>query len=180
MVGGCGTATAMKPRPPRPPLDAAQLGEMAAAYAARYGTTQVKLARYLAAKVRARGWAGTDAPPIPALVQRMVAAGAVDDRAWGEAKTGSLARRGYGAGRVRGALAAGGVDADMRAELAATVDGAAAADAYARRRRLGRYASAPRSPDETRRDLAAMLRAGHGFAAAKAALGGVASDEHEE
>lgn len=155
---------------PRPPLDPATLGEMAAGYAARYATTRQKLARYLAAKVRARGWADNGEPPVAAMVERMVAAGAVDDRAWGEAKTGSLSRRGYGAGRVRGALAAGGLETDMRNELAGGVDAEAAAEAYARRRRLGRFAAGERTPEEARRDMGAMQRAGHGWAVAKAAL----------
>lgn len=171
----------MKPqRAPRPPLDAAALAEMAAGYAARYATTRAKLARYLVAKVRLRGWEGEGEPPVAALVERMVAAGAVDDRAWGEAKTGSLSRRGYGAGRVRGALAAGGVEAEMRDELAGTLDARAAADAYARRRRLGRHAAAPRTPDEARRDMAAMARAGHGWAVAKAALGGIGEVDDDD
>lgn len=155
---------------PRSPLDAAMLGEMAAGYAARYATTQQKLARYLVAKIRARGWADDGEPPVAALVARLVAAGAVDDRAWGEAKTGSLSRRGYGAGRVRGALAAGGLDADMRSELAGEVDAQAAAEAYARRRRLGRFAADARTPDQARRDMGTMQRAGHGWAVARAAL----------
>lgn len=160
----------MTVRAVRPPLDAAQLAEMAASYAARYATTRAKLARYLAAKLRARGWAGDGDPPVAALVERMVEAGAVDDRAWGEAKTGSLSRRGYGAGRVRGALAAGGLAAEMRNELAGEADAEAAANAYARRRRLGRYAATLRTPEEARRDMGAMQRAGHGWAVAKAAL----------
>jgi len=172
----CDAGGAMKA--PRPPLDSATLGEMAAGYAARYATTRQKLARYLAAKVRARGWADDTEPPVAALVERMVAAGAVDDRAWGEAKTGTLSRRGYGAGRVKGALAAGGLVSEMRDELTGGIDARAAAEAYAKRRRLGRFAATERTPEEARRDMGAMQRAGHGFAVARAALAAeVDSDE---
>ena len=166
----------MKPRPPRPPLDAAALGEAALAYAARYSTTRAALARYLRAKLRQRGWAGEDPPPVDALVEKAVACGAVNDRAFAEAKTGGLARRGYGPGRVRVALAAKGVERDLSAEMASGVDARAAAEAYARRRRLGPYGAGGGGPERARRDMGAMLRAGHGWEVAKAVLGGGGED----
>lgn len=160
----------MKERTPRPPLDVAALGEAALAYAARYATTRAGLARYLRTKLRQRGWAGEDAAPVDALVERVVALGAVDDRAFAEAKTGGLTRRGYGPGRVKAALAAKGVERDLSTEMADGVDAVAAAQAYARRRRLGPFGSGPATPEQARRDMGAMQRAGHGWAVAKAVL----------
>lgn len=166
----CGKTAAMKERTPRPPLDTAALTDAALGYAARYATTRAELARYLRAKLRQRGWAGEDAPPVDALVDKAVALGAVDDRAFAEAKTGGLARRGYGPGRVKAALSAKGVERDLSTEMADSVDAAAAAEAYARRRRLGRFGAGAGGPEQARRDMGAMLRAGHGWAVAKAVL----------
>lgn len=169
----------MKERAPRPPLDAAMLAEASLAYAARYATTRAGLARYLRAKLRQRGWAGEDIAPIEALVEKAVGLGAVDDRAFAEAKTGGLAQRGYGPGRVKAALSAKGVERDLSTEMAQGVDAPAAAQAYARRRRLGRFGAGPVTPEQTRRDMGAMLRAGHGYAVAKAALGAGDNDEED-
>lgn len=163
---------------PGPPLDSSALLECALAYAARYATTRAKLRRYLQQKLRQRGWAGDGAPDLEGVVERVAAAGAVDDAAYAQAKAGSLARRGYGAARVHAALAAAGVDADTRAAAAQALDADAAAAAYARRRRLGRHRDVGANDrDQARRDMAAMLRAGHAWEAARRALGGEEPDD---
>jgi len=177
MAPPCGTNAAMKERAPRPPLDAETLAETALGYAARYATTRAGLARYLGQKLRQRGWAGEDAPPIDALVEKAVALGAVDDRSFAEARTGGLSRRGYGPGRVRAALAAQGVARELSAEMAGGIDEFAVAEAYARRRRLGRFGPSGGGPDRARRDMGAMLRGGHGYVASRAALAGRSEDE---
>jgi regulatory protein len=160
------------PRPPPPPLDEAALRALAAAYAARFQTTRARLAAYLTRKLRERGWAGEGEPPVEALVNRQVDMGAVDDAAWAQARAGLLERRGLGARRVAEGLARGGISREVRAELAAQADPLGQALAYAQRRRLGRFRpSGPGAPDQRRRDMAAMLRAGHGWEAARAALG---------
>jgi regulatory protein len=164
-------ARAARPRV-RPPLDEAALRALASAYAARFQTTRARLAAYLGRKLAERGWAGEGEPPVAAIVERQAQLGAVDDAAWARARAEGLARRGLGARRVRAALAAGGIAPGLREPLAAAADPLAAAEAYARRRRLGRFrAGGPGDRDRLRRDLAAMLRAGHGFEAALAALG---------
>lgn len=155
---------------PRPPLDALQLTELALGYAARFSSTRVKTERYLVRKLRERGWADTGEPPVAALLARLETMGAIDDRAWGQAKADALARRGYGRGRVAGTLMAAGVALELRTELLADRDAHAVAEAYARRRRLGRFAAEPRTPDQARRDMGAMMRAGHGWEAARRAL----------
>jgi len=72
---------------------------------------------------------------------------------------------------VSQALTAAGLDRGLVAELAATPDADAAALTYARRRRFGRWDTAPADPLRTRKQFAAMLRAGHAPAAIKRALG---------
>lgn len=161
-----------RPLHPRP-LDPVTLNEVALSYVARFATTEVKLRRYLDRKLRERGWVEeTPAPDLAGTVARLVALGYVDDAAWGAAKAGSLARRGYGGARIAPALAAAGIARDAARLLSGAGDPREAARTYAKRRRFGPFDPAPRDPDRTRRQLAAMLRAGHAPAVARAVLAG--------
>lgn len=147
----------------KPPLDAGTLEQTALFYAGRYATTRAKLTAYLGRKVRERGWAEAQNPPIEALVERMAGLGYVDDKAFAVAKAGALTRRGYGARRVGEALRAAGIDEEDGAEARETAEAGAwdAALRYAERRRIGPFAAA--EPDRPAREkaFAAMLRAGH-------------------
>jgi regulatory protein len=167
------------PREPRP-IDAAQLQDMALGYAARYATTAAKLRRYLQRKLGERIWTPADPPDIDGLVTRLTGLGYVNDRAYAASKQRDLTARGFGAGRVRGALAAAGVARDDVTAVLAPEDGAIAdpyapAIAFARRRRFGPFARDGASPDpaQRNRELAAMARAGHDFAIAKRVLNAV-------
>lgn len=159
-------------RPPKP-LTPTSLRDLATTYVARFATSTGKLESYLARKLRERGWhereegeEGEDLPPpdIPALVARFAELGYVDDAAYARDKAGALLRRGYGARRVGQALYAAGIDEATRAsvdpEEAARRE---AAITLARKRRFGPFHAEP--PDRKLRDkqVAAMLRAGHGF-----------------
>jgi len=148
-------------RRPRP-LDAARLEELALAYVARFATSAARLERYLARKLRERGWDDSGEPDLAALVARCVAHGYVDDAAYARARGGSLLRRGYGPRRVRQALAEAGIDEETRAAARA---GAAAerhaALAFARKRGFGPFGAALPDPRRREKQLAAMLRAGH-------------------
>ncbi|MGI8931464.1 MAG: regulatory protein RecX [Sphingomicrobium sp.] len=157
-----------QPRKPRPPLNRARLDELALHYVGRFATSRAKLAAYLTRKIRERGWDG-ELPDIPALVDRLARLGYVDDRAFALAKSRSLTSRGYGAGRVRQALHIAGIGDEEAVEArdhasARSVD---AALHFARRRRIGPYASVAAEPEERHRALGAMIRAGHDFALAK-------------
>lgn len=166
--------TAGKPRRRVPrPLDAARLEELALAYVARFATSRAKLESYLARKLRERGWDGEGEPPVAALAERFVAAGYIDDAAFARARTGSLLRRGYGQRRVTQALGAAGIGEDVRAEVRAG-EGARrrAALTMARKRGFGPFGSVPRDGhpmDRQAREkqIAAMLRAGHGLDSAR-------------
>jgi regulatory protein len=171
-----------KPREPRP-IDAAQLQELAVGYAARYSTTAAKLRRYLQRKLGERVWTPETPADIDALVARIVTLGYVDDRAYAASKQRDLTARGFGAGRVKGALNAAGVSRDnIAAALApddeAPADPSAPAIAFARRRRFGPFAreGTPADPARRSRELAAMARAGHDFAVAKRVLSAVDED----
>lgn len=163
------------------PLEDASLRDIALSYAGRYATTAAKLKLYLQRKLRERGWAGDDEPQVDALVSRFVELGYIDDAQFAEVRTRDLLRRGYGARRVAQALHHAGVDSE---ELALTppseAEGRQAALAFARRRRLGPF-GAERPDDRTReKQLAALVRAGHDFAAARALVDAASEDEAEE
>lgn len=158
------------PKPPPPPLDRAALDRLALRYVERFATTRAKLARYLDGKLRTRGWAGAGMPDPAGIAERFAEQGYIDDRAFAEARAGALTRRGYGAVRVRGALRQAGVDGDDAASVEPALDAGAfaAALALARRKRIGPYATAPADRAQREKQIAALVRGGHGFAIARA------------
>lgn len=167
------------------PLDPARLEELALAYVARFATTAAKLDRYLARKLRERGWSGDGEPPVAALVARFVAAGYVDDAGYARSKTGSLLRRGYGARRIAQALNEAGIGMAIREDLRAG-DAAqrGAALVMARKRGFGPFGAdlqaGPDWPRRRERQLAAMLRAGHPMDSARVLVDARSIAEAEE
>lgn len=165
------TARDTKRRPKRVPrpLDQESLSDLALRYAARYATTRAKLATYLARKLRERGWSGT-APPDPlALVERMAELRYVDDAAFATMKAATIGRRGYGLRRVSEALKQAGVeeadrDAPEREARAKQWD---SARRFAQRKRIGPFATEQADRPQREKQIAAFLRAGHDFAAAR-------------
>jgi len=158
-------------RVPRP-LDADALRALGLRYVERFATTRGRLVDYLRRKLRERGWAGEGAPDPQALAERFAELGYLDDRAYAEAKAGAMARRGLGAARVRDAFRRDGIEAEDAEPLLADADARAAeaALAYARRKRLGPYAAQAPDREQLARRLAAMARAGHPYALARAVL----------
>lgn len=163
----------MPPRGPRtrtppPALDAAALDRLALRYVERFATTRGKLADYLRRKIRERGWEGDPVDPA-AVAERMAGLGYIDDRFYAENKAMSLTRRGFGASRVADALRQARVDdadAVPARTIAAEGEGASAL-AFARRKRIGPFATEPADPARRQKQIAAMVRAGHGFAVAR-------------
>jgi regulatory protein len=163
-------------KPPRtrrasPPLDEPALRDLALHYAARFATTRLKLLRYLARKLKERGWAGEQPADLETLAARLVALGYVNDAAFAAMKSRAMTARGLGHRRVSEQLSAAGVGAADRGappdEQAALVT----ALAFARRKRLGPFARAVSDdPAIRQKALAAMLRAGHPMAAARRIL----------
>ena len=163
---------ARKPGRPRKPLNEEMLHELALFYLGKFATTRAKLATYLNRKVRERGWEGERPAEIDRLVERLASSGLIDDALYALSKSRSLSERGYGAGRVRQALHAAGVNEEegTAAKELATEEAAASALRFARRRRIGPFADAV--PDRAGREkaLAAMIRAGHPFELSKAVV----------
>jgi regulatory protein len=155
---------------PAPPLDNRRLRDLALHYAGRYATTRGKLSTYLKRKIGDRGWKEGEArPDLEALTDEFAQLGYVNDAAYAEARARSFTRRGYGARRLEQELYAAGISdddaADARHESAA--NSFASADALARRKRIGPYATEKAGPDLQRKQLAAFMRAGHSFELAK-------------
>ena len=184
-------ASPRQKRTPRP-LAAARLDELALAYVARFAASGAKLESYLKRKLRERGWAGEEEPPVAAIVERFVRAGYIDDAAYARMKAGSLRRRGYGERRVGQALGAAGIAPDLREEVRSGLAGQRRAAAIlARRRRFGPWGE-PVERDGREKQLAAMLRAGHphniartivhasDIAAVEAWIESAAADEEDE
>jgi regulatory protein len=176
-----GHSTSGKGRRAPRPLDAARLEELALAYVARFATSRAKLEGYLLRKLRERGWEGEDEPPVAPLVARLVAAGYVDDAAYARARSGSLLRRGYGPRRVSQALGAAGIGEDVRAEVRADRGAERrAALALARKRGFGPFGRAAGDRAARERQIAAMLRAGHGLDSARELVDAVSVEAAED
>lgn len=178
-MADCGTNVAMsaqrqwsakRERKALPPLDAAALDRFALRYVERFATTQGKLTDYLRRKLRERGSAEDfDAPAaVAATVERMARLGYVDDAVWAGSKAGSLTRRGFGPRRVGDALRAAGIAPDLATAVAPDeAEAHAAAETYARKKRIGAFGDGEADRDVKRKQLAAMIRAGHGFELAR-------------
>ena len=165
------------PRPPPRPLDTERLQELALAYVARFATTAAKLESYLSRKIRERGWndesgESTDSrPDLREISARFVEMGYIDDEAYARSRSGGLLRRGFGPRRVSQDLYAAGIDEQMRTDIAPG-EGAirAAALAMARKRRFGPFAVETPDGERKQKQIAAMLRAGHGFDTVRAIM----------
>ena len=157
-------------RRPKPLLTAAKLDELALHYVGRFATSRAKLVDYLRRKLRERGWEGDEMPDLVAIAERLADYGYIDDASFAVAKARSLGARGYGARRVGQALHAAGIDQDDGGEARALAhdERVDAALKMAKRRRVGPYATAPLDPPQREKAIAAMLRAGHGFALSRA------------
>ncbi|AMO73170.1 hypothetical protein AZE99_01985 [Sphingorhabdus sp. M41] len=144
-------------------LDQESLHRLAIRYVERYATSRKKLADYLHRKIREREWDDAAPPAVDQLVERFAERGYIDDALYAQNKASALTRRGYGARRVEHALYQAGIsEADGREAFEASESNKwAAADKFARKRRIGPYAEAQQADDKCRKQLQAFLRAGH-------------------
>jgi regulatory protein len=152
------------------PLDQAALQELALRYVGKYATTRAKLRSYLGRKLRERGWEGALEPNLEVLANRFAELGYIDDASYALGQSRSLSARGYGKRRLADKLRLSGVEeADSgEANRHADREAVSAALRFAERRRLGPYAAAVAERPQREKWIAAMVRAGHGFAIARA------------
>lgn len=158
----------------RKPLDETSLRDLALSYVARFATSGAKLEAYLARKIRERGVAGADdddgeaSLDVRGLVEQMIDLGYVDDEAYAKAKSRDLMARGFGARRVNQALYAAGIDETTREDQKPSEAAARrAVILLARKRGFGPFSRKELDPKLREKQIAAMLRAGHDFAAAR-------------
>ena len=169
----------------RKPLDRAGLNDLALSYVARFATSGAKLESYLQRKIRERGVVeGEDLDP-HAVAQRLVELKYIDDEAYAASKAGSLLRKGYGGRRVEQALRAAGIDEGVRGEVApGEVELRRAVIMLARKRRFGPFGKPLTGDVEGRKlrekQIAAMVRAGHGFDAARTVVEANSEEELDE
>lgn len=186
---------------PSPP-DEAALHEAALAHLARYAATrrgllmvlERRIGRWQAAARRAGAEPeATETARVAALaaardvVERLVAAGAVDDAVFSAARASRLQRSGHSRRGIAAHLAGRGVAMETVAEALSDMDELGAALAFARRRRIGPFAPAPADepladprtdpradpmadPRARQRALALLARAGFPRAIAERAL----------
>lgn len=169
-------------RKPPPPLNDERLRGLALHYVGKYATTTGKLATYLTRKIRERGWEGERRTDIAALVEQFAELGYINDAQYAEARSRSFVRRGFGERRLNEDLRASGIgDADaVPAKEHMTESKFTAAENFARRKRIGPFASEAVSPEKRQKQLQAFLRAGHGFDVAKRFVHAEPGDEIEE
>ena len=155
---------------PRPPLDDKGLEELGLRYVGKYATTRSKLGAYLVRKLRERGWEGAGAPDIEGMADRFSELGYIDDAAYALAMTRALSGGGFGRRRLaQQVLQAGLGDADGAAARGhAEREALDAALRFAQRRRIGPFGSSGSDPKVREKGIAAMVRAGHAFAVARA------------
>lgn len=152
-----------------PPLDQERLQELALRYVAKYATSGAKLRSYLARKLRERGWTGDGEPDLQALAGRFADLGYINDPSYALSKSRTLSARGYGKRRLVESLHRAGVsEDDSRAALdAADLQAVDAALRFARRHRLGPFATQRADRAQREKWIAAMIRAGHPFGLAR-------------
>lgn len=161
-------------------LDPPTLKRAAIAYLGRYAASASHLRSVLARKAVRwrrlhRGDAEGDGAMIEAAVAALAEAGLVDDAAYAATKTASLAHRGWPARRIAQGLAAKGVGRETIAAALSEADDAAAAQRFARKRRLGPWRGEGERAARREKDIAAMLRAGFSHALARQTIDGGAS-----
>jgi regulatory protein len=152
------------------PLNSLKLRDLALRYVGRYATSQAKLIAYLQRKVKERGWDDAEnQPQIDALTDDFVRLGFVDDVSFANARARSLSQRGMGMRRVNEELRAKGISEEnsQQARELAEAECWQAADRFAKRKRIGPYATNAAPPELQQRQFQAFLRAGHDFDIAK-------------
>ena len=154
---------------PPPPLDDTRLRNLALHYVGKYATTRAKLATYLNRKIRERGWSNDRPADIDALVNQFAELGYVNDAQFAGARSRAFVARGYGKRRLDEDMRASGINESDAADATEHMSESsfAAAQNYARRKRIGPYAAEVAPPEKQQKQLQGFLRAGHNFEIAK-------------
>jgi regulatory protein len=179
-AGSSGSRQGNRPRGRRAgrPVTSEDLEGLALDYLARFASSAANLRRVLRDKVeRSARLHGTNREAglaaIDRLVERLAAAGAVDDRRFAEGRAASLFRRGASRRAIAAKLAEKGVGGEEIAAALGSLDEMAedpelaAAIAYARRRRFGPFRGPDSRAAHRDKDLGALGRAGFALTVAR-------------
>ena len=166
--------------PPDPVREVARLHACGLRYLAQRASTTDNLRRVLERNAKRRHGHDYDVSvPVEATIAGIEVLGLLNDVEYAKVKASSLRRSGASSIKVLSKLALKGVDRNTaKAALAQSPsdEEAAAAAAFARRKRLGVYRAVP-DPDRRQKDLGAMARAGFRFDVARRALAGQIEEE---
>jgi regulatory protein len=168
---------ARPPRKPPPDPTEAALHEAALAYLARYAATRASLlrvldrriARWLASEAGDADRAQAARAAARRVADTLAETGAVDDAAFAQARSRTLRRAGKSARAISAHLAARGVSGSP-GDTVRPADELGAAAIHLRRRRMGPYRTAEDTPEQRRRALSALARAGFPQDVAETAL----------
>lgn len=168
---------------PRPPdVGEARLWAVSLRYLQRFSASVEMLRRVLDRRLRPAVAAGLLPPEEAvrrreAILHKAAGYGYLNDARFAEGRVAALLRQGKSPRLILETLKAKGVATEtVAAALEQAADtanediAAAAARAYAKRRRLGPYRAGPTDPRQAEKDLAAMLRAGHSLTLARQIL----------
>lgn len=146
-------------------LNPERLQRLALRYVERYATTRYKLTSYLQRKLREREWEDAEPPAIAELVERFAELGYIDDVLFAKNRASALVSRGYGPRRVAQNLYQAGIEEQDSQEAMAISDEQKwqAADKFARKRKIGPYATQLQSAENCQKQLQAFIRAGHDY-----------------
>jgi regulatory protein len=182
-VPASGEMKSSKPRQAPPPKQPTPdlLRSAALAHLARYAATEAGLIRVLDRRIQR--WARTasederdNAAGLKAaarqIVESLASAGAVSDSAFAAARTRSLQRAGKSTRAIGAHLTARGVATSLAQAVRPTSPEAelAAAALHLRRRHHGGFRASAGTPEQDRRELAALARAGFGREVAQRAM----------
>ena len=170
---------------PAPTITEQELRRAANRYLDRYAPTIGQFRRVMMRRVRKAGGGEAGGALLEAEVQRRIRNGELDDRRYAVSWVEHLHRRGLSAAAIRNKLAGKGVGReDIAAAFEEVLSGQEepemeAAVSYARRRRLGVFRTSGQTDERWRKDLAAMVRAGHGYGVSQRALRGDTGQEDD-
>lgn len=146
-------------------LGESALEALALRYVSRYATTKHKLKTYLHRKVREKGGEEDHISLINNIAQKYEELGYIDDALFAQNRASALLLRGYGERRIMQALNQAGIDEpdQEKALNLGEKEKWNAAEKFARKRRIGPYASEQYDRAKCNKLLQAFLRAGHDY-----------------
>ena len=170
-----GKRTQRADRGPRP-VTATYLRNAALAYLGQRAASRAMLRTTLTRRARRRLQVTSLEPEMAAQIEHLIevlAAGKfVDDAAYARGRRSTLQAKGLPRRRIALGLALKGIETEtIEVTLGDGVDDLAQGRRYAERRRLGPWSRKEATPDQRRKDLAAMIRAGFSYTVAQKAFG---------